>query len=53
MRTRLRRHLPFRLQFLAPKGHSDCGCHDWYKSEDCLYLCYHCDYGRMTKDLTQ
>lgn len=41
LRTALRRHLPYRLTWLAPKGR-DCGDHDWYRSEEETWRCYHC-----------
>jgi hypothetical protein len=30
---------------LFPKGKKDCGDHEWYKSAENLYLCYHCEVG--------
>jgi len=44
-RTRIRRLLPFALMRLAPKGARDCGDHEWYRSTDETYLCYHCVVG--------
>ncbi|MGA2306749.1 MAG: hypothetical protein ABSH29_21555 [Acidimicrobiales bacterium] len=44
-RTRIRMHLPWLLVNLAPKGKSDCGNHEWYKSSDELDRCYHCVVG--------
>jgi hypothetical protein len=45
LRTRIRQLLPFALMGLAPKGNKDCGDHDWYRSTDETYLCYHCVVG--------
>jgi len=45
MRTRLRTTLPFALIGLVPKGKKDCGAHEYYKSAEGLYLCYHCTVG--------
>jgi hypothetical protein len=44
-RTSLRRRLPARLGFLAPKGTRDCGDHDWYNADDNVEHCYHCVVG--------
>lgn len=44
-RTRIRRLLPAALIGLSPKGSRDCGDHEWYRSADGLYLCYHCAAG--------
>lgn len=43
-RTWIRGHLPYALTWLAPKG-EDCGDHDWYRSEDHVARCYHCEAG--------
>lgn len=41
-RTRLRELLPWgELYPLVPKGR-DCGDHDWYRSTDRVWRCYHC-----------
>lgn len=45
MRTRIREHLPTPLLWLAPKGPDDCGAHEWYREDDQLALCYHCEMG--------
>jgi hypothetical protein len=45
-RTRLRRILPWRLIWLAPKGAQDCGSHEWYREGDDRWLCYHCVVGK-------
>ncbi len=44
-RTRLRENLPERLAALIPKGRDDCGEHEWYKSEEQTWRCYHCEPG--------
>ena len=44
-RTRLRELLPFALTGLVPKGTKDCGAHEWYRSSEDTYLCYHCVVG--------
>jgi hypothetical protein len=44
-RTKIRQHLPFVLIGLLPKGKKDCGDHEWYRSADDIYLCYHCVVG--------
>jgi hypothetical protein len=46
-RTWLRRQLPWWLIDLgvAPKGKHDCGAHEWYREDDELALCYHCEVG--------
>src|SRR6185295_2595858 len=45
LRTRIRQLLPFALIGLAPKGKTDCGDHEWYRSTDEVYRCYHCIVG--------
>jgi|tagenome__1003787_1003787.scaffolds.fasta_scaffold16157885_2 hypothetical protein len=45
LRTNIRTHLPFALMGLVPKSKKDCGAHEWYKTADDLYLCYHCAVG--------
>lgn len=44
-RTTLREVLPERLAALIPKGSKDCGDHEWYKSEEKTWRCYHCEPG--------
>jgi len=44
-RTFVREHLPRPLAALIPKGRNDCGNHEWYKSEESTWLCYHCEVG--------
>jgi len=44
-RTRLRRHLPWSLMWIAHKGRRDCGWHEWYKHDDETWHCYHCVAG--------
>lgn len=39
-------NLPYRLAMLVPKGHHDCGAHDWYNADGIEDECYHCDVGR-------
>jgi len=47
LRTRVRRHLPWFLVNLgvAGKGRRDCGDHQWYRADDNVEGCYHCDVG--------
>jgi hypothetical protein len=45
LRTRVRGVLPLRLAWIAPKGRGDCGCHEWYRAEQGLWRCYHCEAG--------
>lgn len=45
LRTWLRGHLPPWLSWVAPKGKSDCGNHEWYRSEGITWRCYHCEAG--------
>jgi len=45
LRTRIRRLLPFALIGLVRKGKQDCGDHEWYRSTDEIYRCYHCVAG--------
>ena len=47
-RTRLRSNLPFWCGTLLPKGSHDCGDHEWHKSAETLYHCYHCHAGVRT-----
>jgi hypothetical protein len=44
-RTRLRGVLPSPLWRLVPKGHGDCGEHEWYRATEELDACYHCRVG--------
>lgn len=44
-RTALREHLPESLAALVPKGSKDCGNHEWYKSAEQTWRCYHCEVG--------
>lgn len=49
-RTRLRRHTPWvllRLNLFA-KGKQDCGAHEWYRADESLWHCYHCEVGART-----
>jgi hypothetical protein len=46
LRTALRRHLPWNLVWLAPKGKDDCGAHEWYREAGEIWRCYHCKAGR-------
>ena len=41
-RTRLRVVLPYWCMALFPKGTQDCGAHEWYRSDETRYHCYHC-----------
>jgi hypothetical protein len=45
-RTGLRSALPWALVGWIPKGRSDCGNHDWYKQDDAVDACYHCQATR-------
>lgn len=44
-RTALREHLPQSVAALIPKGSHDCGRHEWYKTEEKTWRCYHCAPG--------
>jgi len=44
-RTALRESLPEFLAALIPKGRQDCGNHEWYKADEHLWRCYHCEPG--------
>jgi hypothetical protein len=44
-RTALRERLPELLAALVPKGPKDCGDHEWYKSSESRWRCYHCRIG--------
>jgi hypothetical protein len=50
LRTALREALPQRLAVLIAKGSDDCGNHEWYKSEERTWRCYHCTPG-ITHDV--
>ena len=43
LRTWLRGRLPLVLADLVPKGHRDCGAHDWYRADQQTWRCYHCE----------
>ena len=45
LRTWLRRHLPYALLWTAPKGKRDCANHEWYRSDEQVDHCYHCEVG--------
>jgi hypothetical protein len=45
LRTAARESLPESLAALIPKGSRDCGNHEWYKSSDQTWRCYHCKPG--------
>ena len=47
-RTSLRSSLPFWCMTFLPQGRRDCGDHEWYRSAENLYLCYHCRVGVRT-----
>jgi hypothetical protein len=44
-RTALRENLPESLAVRIPKGHRDCGDHEWYKAAESTWRCYHCEVG--------
>lgn len=44
-RTALRERLPEQFAGLIPKGRNDCGDHEWYKSAEDAWRCYHCQPG--------
>lgn len=44
-RTKLRENLPAIVADLIPKGSEDCGSHEWYKSAENTWRCYHCEPG--------
>ncbi|BFU43918.1 hypothetical protein [Krasilnikovia sp. MM14-A1004] len=48
LRTNLRSRLPAWCLAFLPKGGRDCGEHEWYKSADNEYHCYHCRVGVRT-----
>lgn len=41
-RTWLRGRLPVALADFVPKGHRDCGAHEWYRADERTWRCYHC-----------
>lgn len=41
----MRRHLPWALVDLFPKGLKDCGDHEWFRFDDETDRCYHCEVG--------
>lgn len=43
LRTWLRGRLPVALADLLPKGHCDCGVHEWYRADEETWRCYHCE----------
>jgi ribosomal protein L37AE/L43A len=43
--TALREHLPEVLAARIPQGRHDCGDHEWYKSAESTWRCYHCELG--------
>ena len=45
IRTAMRGRMPWALVGLFPKGHGDCGDHEWYRSTDDIDRCYHCEAG--------
>lgn len=47
-RTSVRRHLPFRLLWLSPKGKGDYGNHFWCNADGQVEHCYHCQVGVRT-----
>ena len=51
MRTWLRRHLPYLLADRIPKGRQDCGNHEWYRSKEDVWECYHCVLGVWRKEV--
>lgn len=44
-RTHLRKLLPAAVAERIPKGPKDCGEHEWYRSDENTWLCYHCEPG--------
>lgn len=44
-RTWLRGVLPYGLALRIPKGRADCGAHEWYRSDEHTWCCYHCEVG--------
>ncbi len=45
VRTALREILPEAIAPRIPKGTNDCGNHEWYKSDERTWRCYHCKPG--------
>ncbi|MGH3949860.1 MAG: hypothetical protein ACRDSE_12150 [Pseudonocardiaceae bacterium] len=45
LRTWLRGHLPASFAVRLPKGSQHCGDHEWYRSDEATWRCYHCDVG--------
>lgn len=45
LRTRLRGALPAAIATRIPKGHADCGDHEWYRADESTWRCYHCQPG--------
>lgn len=45
LRTWLRGTLPGPLSDLFPRGTRDCGAHEWYRSDESTWRCYHCEVG--------
>jgi hypothetical protein len=52
LRTWLRAHEPTWLydRWAIPKGSRDCGNHEFYKSDDQVDRCYHCEVGIRAND---
>ncbi len=44
-RTWLRGRAPTSLTEVLPKGERDCGAHEWYRSDETTWRCYHCEPG--------
>jgi hypothetical protein len=44
-RAWLRRRLPIALSNVVPKGHGDCGAHEWYRADEQTWQCYYCELG--------
>ncbi len=44
-RTWLRSRFPYWLSDRIPKGARDCGKHEWYRSDEEYFRCYHCEVG--------
>jgi hypothetical protein len=42
-RAWLRRRLPGTIAELVSKGRSDCGAHEWYRSDEQTWRCYYCE----------
>lgn len=41
----MRGHLPWAFVDLFPRGAKDCGDHEWFRFDDDVDLCYHCEVG--------